>query len=326
MSRLVTITSVTANTPVDISYCNSMSGDCVYVGTVATFPFTFDVPAPYSETDIVIKIVDTEGCIDGEVIPITPTPTPSITASPSPTANVTPTPTNTSSQTPTLTPTNSPTSTVTPSLTASPTATSVAVFHAFAESCLTSPTLLGYYTYISEANLVPVIGATVYQTLANGVLYNPLNGGGGTFTLSFGGNFYQVQIDVTGQILSFTICVPLTPTPTQTSTQTTTPTNTETPTQTPTPTTTASQTQTPTPTNTQTRTPTPTRTQTRTPTPTRTQTRTPTPTNTQTKTPTPTLTATMTPTPTMTELLNYLLTEDDLILETEDDLLIEYDV
>lgn len=206
MSRLVTITSITANTPVDISYCNSVSGDCVYVGTVATFPFTFDVPAPYSESNIVIKIVDTQGCIDGEIISITPTPTPSITASPTPTSNVTSTPTLTPSQTPTFTPTTTTTSTVTPSITPSPTATPVVVFHAFAKSCVTQPTLLGYYTYISEANLLPVIGATIYQTVVNGVLYNPLNGGGGTYTLLFGGNLYQVQIASNGQIINFNAC------------------------------------------------------------------------------------------------------------------------
>jgi hypothetical protein len=37
-------------------------------------------------------------------------------------------------------------------------------------------TIVNYYTYISQANLTPVIGATVYQTLAGGVLYNPFNG------------------------------------------------------------------------------------------------------------------------------------------------------
>jgi hypothetical protein len=73
MSQKVTITSVTANTPVDIYYCDSFSADCVYVSTVSVFPFFFDVPPPYDENNIVIKIEDVNGCIDGEIVFITPT-------------------------------------------------------------------------------------------------------------------------------------------------------------------------------------------------------------------------------------------------------------
>ena len=57
MSQQVTITSVTANTPVDIYYCDSFSASCVYVATVSTFPFVFYVPDPYDTTDFVVKII-----------------------------------------------------------------------------------------------------------------------------------------------------------------------------------------------------------------------------------------------------------------------------
>lgn len=206
MSRIVEITSVTANTPVDISYCNSASGSCVYVATVATFPYIFDVPPPYSESDIVIKIVDTQGCIDGEVIPISPTPTPSITPSPTHTPTQTNTPTVTPTQTTSVTPTNAATNTPTPTITSTPTATPIAAFHVTSNSCLSTPNITGYYTYISESNLTPVVGATVYQTLLNGVLYNPLNGGNNIFVLMFGGSLYQVTIDSQGKIVSFSSC------------------------------------------------------------------------------------------------------------------------
>jgi hypothetical protein len=96
MSQLVTIQSVTANTPVNIYYCNSGGGDCQFVATVATFPFSFDVPPPYSESTIIIKIEDTQGCIDDHSLEISPTPTPNVTASPT----MTPTP----SLSPTLSP------------------------------------------------------------------------------------------------------------------------------------------------------------------------------------------------------------------------------
>ena len=59
MPELVTIESVTANTPVEIYYCNIFSGSCEYVATVSTFPFTFIVPESASTEDFIVKIVDT---------------------------------------------------------------------------------------------------------------------------------------------------------------------------------------------------------------------------------------------------------------------------
>ena len=116
MSQQVTITSVTANTPVEIFYCDSFSANCVYVSTVSVFPYTFSVPPPYDDSNIVIKIEDVNGCIDGEIIPITPTPTPSITPSTTQTPTNTPTPTQTQTNTPTVSSTQASTPTTTPSL------------------------------------------------------------------------------------------------------------------------------------------------------------------------------------------------------------------
>jgi len=220
MSQQVTITSVTANTPVEIYYCDSTSGSCVYVSTVSVFPYTFDVPPPYSETSFVVKIVDTQSCFDGIVIGVTPTPTSSVTPTPTNTPSITPTntltPTNTASVTPTLT--SSPT--VTPTFTPSPTATPVVAAHpidkftAYVNAIMTSSgntcseemTILNYYTYISQANLVPVVGAVVYETLVNGVLYNPHNGGFGYSKMGFGSNFYVVKINPQGVIVEFQLC------------------------------------------------------------------------------------------------------------------------
>jgi len=141
MSQQVTITSVTANTPVDIFYCNSSSGSCVSVATVSVFPYTFTVPPPYDETNIVIKIEDNNGCVDGEVIFITPTPTPSITASPTLTPTQTPTTTQTQTNTPTVSPTQTSTPTTTPTFTPTPSVTPVFSLH-----------LVGQNTFPTSAN------------------------------------------------------------------------------------------------------------------------------------------------------------------------------
>lgn len=214
MSQLITITSVTANTPVDIYYCDSFSANCVFVSTVSVFPFEFDVPPPYDETNIIIKIIDSESCVDGEVIPISPTPTSSVTPTMTPTTTQTPTMTSTNTLTPTNTPTQTQTPTMTSTNTPTPTSTPVISSHFTGQNryttsgsvCSDVMTILPYYTYISESNSVPVIGVTIYETAVNTTLYNPYVGENKYVKLQFGSNFYVVQINNNGEITSFTIC------------------------------------------------------------------------------------------------------------------------
>ena len=216
MSQQVTITSVTANTPVEIYYCNSFSASssCVSVGTVSTFPFTFSVPPPYDQTNIVIKIEDNNGCIDGEVIFITPTPTSSVTPTLTKTPTNTPTVTKTPTTTPTLSPTNTASPTTTPTFTPTPSTTpnfglhlvGQNTFPTSANTCSDTLTLVNYYTYISEANTIPVLGAKIYQTAFNGSLYNPYDGNNQYTKFTFGGNNYAVRVDTTGSITDFVAC------------------------------------------------------------------------------------------------------------------------
>ena len=214
MSQQVTITSVTANTPVDVYYCNSFSASCVSVGTVSTFPFTFSVPPPYDQTSIVIKIEDNNGCIDGEVIFITPTPTSSVTPTLTKTPTNTPTVTKTPTTTPTLSPTNTASPTTTPTFTPTPSTTpnfglhlvGQNTFPTSANTCSDTLTLVNYYTYISEANTIPVLGVKIYQTAFGGSLYNPYNGNNRYTKFTFGGNNYAVRVDTTGSITDFVAC------------------------------------------------------------------------------------------------------------------------
>ena len=215
MSQLVTITSVTANTPVDIYYCDSMSENCIYVSTVSTFPYTFEVFPPYDTENINLKIIDSQNCEIIETILITPTQTPTNTKTPTPTPSITPSITPTNTITPTITPTNTTTPTVTPTITSTPTPTPVVASHAVgsnlsvssANTCNDTVTIVNYYTYISEANLTPVNGAIVYQTNVSGTLFNPFNGNDRYIKMGFGGNFYVIQINSVGVILNYSICV-----------------------------------------------------------------------------------------------------------------------
>jgi hypothetical protein len=214
MSELVTIPSITANTPVEIYYCNSLSAACVYVTTTSSFPYSFEVPDPYDNGSFVVKIVDNEGCEIGLTVNVTPTPTTSVTPTITPTTTQTPTVTATVTQTSTVTPTPTLTPTLTPTNTTTPTATPVAAYHAIgntlsvssASTCTDTVTIVNYYTYISQANLIPVVGATIYQTLVGGTLYNPYNGGNKYLKMGFGVNYYVVQIGASGNIMSYEIC------------------------------------------------------------------------------------------------------------------------
>ncbi len=214
MSQEVIISSITANTPVNVYYCNSMSASCVYVSTVSVFPYSFDVPSPYDETNFLIKIVDSQSCAIGYFVNITPTPTGTPTRTPTQTPSITPTSTLTPTITQTVTPTMTMTPTHTPTNTVTPTVTPVVAYHlrgynnsvSSANTCNDIITSVNYYTYISEANLVPVIGAKVYTTLLNGVLYNLYNGNNTYLILTFNSFPYVVQVNTSGEIVDFVIC------------------------------------------------------------------------------------------------------------------------
>lgn len=262
MSQKITISSVTANTPVDIYYCDSLSANCQYVSTVEVFPYTFYVEPPYDETDILVKIIDSQSIENSRVIYITPTPTQTITASvtpsvtPSVTIGLTPTATNTATVTTTPTLTNTPTNTKTPTQTTTPTITQtktpnitptvtptntptltetptntptitqtqtnsptitptpVISIHQISrspyidsyDSCLDVMTSTAYYTYISDANLIPILGVIVYSTELGGILYNPLNGYDGWYKMKWGNDYYSVKIDSYGTITDFVLC------------------------------------------------------------------------------------------------------------------------
>jgi hypothetical protein len=192
-----------------------MSENCVYVSTVSTFPYTFEVFPPYNTENINLKIIDSQNCEVIETILISPTPTPTNTKTPTPTPSITPSITPTNTITPTITPTNTTTPTVTPTITSTPTPTPVVVSHAVgsnlsvssANTCNDTVTIVNYYTYISEANLTPVNGAIVYQTNVSGTLFNPFNGNDRYIKMGFGGNFYVIQINSVGVILNYSICV-----------------------------------------------------------------------------------------------------------------------
>lgn len=119
MAQQITIDSFTGNTPFSLYYCNYDGTGCVFVGTYSSVPVIFTVPAPLSDGNYLIKIIDNALCeVIQYVINVTLTPTPTTTSTP------TVTPSNTQTATPSVTPTNTVTPSNTPGLSATPTTTS----------------------------------------------------------------------------------------------------------------------------------------------------------------------------------------------------------
>jgi len=214
MSQKIIISSITANTPVDIYYCDALSANCVYVSTVSVFPYEFYVPPSYDESNFIIKVMDSQTCVYSKTVFITPTPTPSFTVTPTKTVTQTPTNTPTVTQTPTNTPTVTQTPTNTTTLTPTPSTTPIiashlvgkSIFYVSGSTCSDTVSSTNYYTYINEANLLPVNGATIYQFSAGGILYSPLLIGNSYIKIKFGNDFYNVKVNPSGQISGFTIC------------------------------------------------------------------------------------------------------------------------
>jgi hypothetical protein len=214
MSLDVSIFAFTANTPVEVYYCDSLSANCQFVSSISGVPLNFTVAPPFDETDVLIKIIDSLGFEKGEFIFITPTPTPSITASVTPTTTTTPTTTPTPTQTPTMTTTRTPTPTQTKTPTPTPSSTPLFVSHYISrttystssDSCLDTMTYSTLFTYISGATTIPVLNSVIYQYAVDDVLYEPFVGNNQYLKMQFGTDFYAVRINNSGMTTDFNIC------------------------------------------------------------------------------------------------------------------------
>ena len=86
------------------------------IAYVSTNGFQSTTPPPLDMSNWNVFVI-------GYQVPVTPTPTPTISVTPNPTPTLTPTPTPTPSHTPVGSPTNTPSVTETPTLTPTPTVT-----------------------------------------------------------------------------------------------------------------------------------------------------------------------------------------------------------
>ena len=63
MAIQVTIESLTGTSPYDVYICDDSLSGCVYISTISSAPYIFDVPAPLDvQTELCVKVIDTNGC------------------------------------------------------------------------------------------------------------------------------------------------------------------------------------------------------------------------------------------------------------------------
>lgn len=126
MPTQVTINTLTGTPPYYVYVCDADALNCVYIATISSTPYVFNVPPPLdAQSEVCVKVVDINDCEIiqcGNIIPDL-TPTPTVTPSPTVTIGLTPTATETQTPTPTPTVTIGLTPTATQSQTPTPTRT-----------------------------------------------------------------------------------------------------------------------------------------------------------------------------------------------------------
>jgi len=202
MSTQVTINSLTGTSPYDVYVCDSNVLNCVYIATISSTPYVFDVPPPLdAQSEICVKVIDINGCEIIQCGAITPNVTPSPTVTPTPTVTIGLTPTATETQTPTPTPTvtlgltPTATETQTPTPTRTPTVTPT-VTTTVTKTPTNTPTVTTTPTQSGTPNVTPTNTPT--PSPYTGMLIQSCVDPGQFYIISYGsaniGDFITVRL------------------------------------------------------------------------------------------------------------------------------------
>lgn len=64
MPTKITINNITGTTPFDIYVCDNPITTCIYINTISTLPFEFDIPSIMeNQNDYNLKVIDNDNCI-----------------------------------------------------------------------------------------------------------------------------------------------------------------------------------------------------------------------------------------------------------------------
>ena len=182
--------------------CDSNVLNCVYIATISSTPYVFNVPPPLdAQSEICVKVVDINGCEIIQCGTIIPNVTPSPTVTPTPTVTIGLTPTATETQTPTPTPTvtigltPTATETQTPTPTRTPTVTPT-VTTTVTKTPTNTPTVTTTQTQSGTPNVTPTNTPT--PSPYTGMLIQSCVDPGQFYIISYGsaniGDFITVRL------------------------------------------------------------------------------------------------------------------------------------
>ena len=69
MPKIITINDITGSTPFNVYLCDNPVTVCVYVDSISSFPYSFQIPSLLeNQGDYNLKIEDNNGCINFSIL------------------------------------------------------------------------------------------------------------------------------------------------------------------------------------------------------------------------------------------------------------------
>jgi hypothetical protein len=69
MPKIITINDITGTIPFNIFLCDNPVTVCIYIDTISTFPYSFQIPTILeNQNDFNLKVEDENGCINFSIL------------------------------------------------------------------------------------------------------------------------------------------------------------------------------------------------------------------------------------------------------------------
>ena len=69
MPTTITISNLSGSTPYDVYICSNPSTTCIYIDTITSVPYNFDVPLYFdNQPSYILKVIDNNDCVITETL------------------------------------------------------------------------------------------------------------------------------------------------------------------------------------------------------------------------------------------------------------------
>ena len=66
---IIIINNISGATPYDVYVCSNPSTTCIYIDTITSIPYSFDIPLPIDgQSSYILKVIDNNGCTITETL------------------------------------------------------------------------------------------------------------------------------------------------------------------------------------------------------------------------------------------------------------------